>query len=118
MLLSLSFPANLPFAQELWSYNPSEVISKVKRPLLVMIGQKDIQVDWRVDGKALEAATAKEISASFVYPENADHVLKYEEKPRDNLTAENSLRYNAQERIIDPQAKDAIFNWLIGRISK
>ena len=115
LLLSLAFPANLPFTRELWSYDPSEVISKVNEPVLIIIGKKDIQVDWQADGKALEAAVAKK-SASFVYPENADHVLKYEEKPRENLTAEISLRYNAQDRILDPEAKNAIFEWLIKRI--
>ena len=113
LLLSLAFPANLPFVRELLSYDPSEVISKVKEPILVVIGKKDIQVDWQVDGKGLEKSVAKESSVSFIYPENADHVLKYEEKPRENLTAEIALRYNASDRILDPEAKNAILNWLI-----
>ena len=112
LLFSLAFPANLPFARELWTYDPSEVISNVKEPLLVVIGKKDIQVDWEADGKALEKSVAKESSVSFVYPENADHVLKYEEKPRENLTAEIALRYNTPNRILDPEAKNAIINWL------
>jgi uncharacterized protein len=112
ILLALATPANLPFTRELLSYNLSEVISKVKEPILVMIGKKDIQVDWRIDGKALEDATAKENSVTFIYPENADHVLKYEEKPRENLTAENALRYNTEDRILDLEAKNAILNWL------
>ncbi len=112
LLLSLATPANLPFIKELWSYNPSKVISKVKEPILVMIGKKDIQVDWRIDGKALEDATAKENQVTFIYPQNADHVLKHEEKPRENLTAENALRYNSGDRILDPEATQAILNWL------
>jgi pimeloyl-ACP methyl ester carboxylesterase len=113
LLLSLAFPANLPFARELWTYDISEVISKAKESLLVVIGKKDVQVDWQADGKALEKSVEKESSVSFVYPENADHVLKYEEKPRDNLTAEIAFRYNAQDRILDPEAKNAIINWFI-----
>jgi pimeloyl-ACP methyl ester carboxylesterase len=58
LLLSLITPANLPFARELWAYDPSEVISKIKEPILVIIGKKDIQVDWQVDGKTLEVAVA------------------------------------------------------------
>lgn len=112
LLLSLATPANLPFARELWTYDPSEVISKVKEPILVVIGKKDIQVDWQADGKALETAVTKESSVSFVYPESADHVLKHEEKPRESLTAMDSLRYNNPDRILDPEAKNAIINWL------
>jgi hypothetical protein len=81
LLLSLETPANLPFAKELWLYNPSEYLSKVKEPTLVIIGKKDVQVDWQVDGKALE--NAKAANVSFVYPQNANHVLKFEEIPRE-----------------------------------
>jgi len=63
-------------------------ITAVKEPILIVIGKKDIQVDWQADGKALEAA-AKDRAVSFFYPENADHVLKFEEKPRDKLSAES-----------------------------
>lgn len=118
LLLSLTNPMNLPFSRELWNYNPSEYIAKVKEPILVVIGKKDVQVDWQADGKALENATANERSASFVYPENADHVLKYEEKPRETLTSEVVLRYNAQERNLDPEAMDAIFNWLTKQLQQ
>jgi uncharacterized protein len=111
LLLSLDNPANLPFARELWNYNPSEAISKVKEPSLVVISKKDIQVDWRADGKVLEAADAGD-SVSFVYPENADHVLKYEETPRAKLGPETALRYNASERKLDQEAAKTILSWL------
>ncbi len=112
LLFSLATPANLPFARELWNYDLSEYIAKVNEPILVMIGKKDVQVDWQVDGKALENATAKKDSVTFVYPENADHVLKYEEKPREKITSEALLSYNVQNRKLDQEATDAILNWL------
>ena len=115
LLLSLNTPANLPFARELWAYDPSEVISKIKEPILVIIGKKDIQVDWQVDGKALEAAVAGENTISFVYPENADHVLKFEETHREKLGAEAALRYNVSDRKLDPEVANTIFNWLTDR---
>jgi hypothetical protein len=59
LLQSLENPANLPFSRELWNYRLSEYIAKVDDPLIVEIGKKDIQVDWEVDGKMLEEATAK-----------------------------------------------------------
>ena len=112
LLLSLDTPANLPFARELWAYDSSKVISKIKEPILVVIGKKDVQVDWQVDGKALEGAADKN-AVSFVYPENADHVLKSEETPREKLGAEAVLRYNVSDRKLDQEATNAIFNWLI-----
>ena len=88
LLQSLENPANLPFSKELWTYNLPEHIIKVDEPILVVIGKKDIQVDWKIDGKLLENATAKKIGVSFVYPENANHLLKHEETPRERLTAQ------------------------------
>jgi dienelactone hydrolase len=118
LLFSLANPANLPFARELWNFNPSEYIAKVNEPILVLIGKKDVQVDWQVDGKALEKATAKKNSVAFVYPVNADHVLKYEEKPREKITSEALLGYNAQDRKLDPEAANAIVNWLDKQIGQ
>jgi len=57
--------------------------------------------------------TPDKFSVSRALAENSDHVLKYEEKTRQNLTAEIALRYNASDRILDPEAKDVIINWLI-----
>ncbi len=116
LLLSLANPANLPFARELWNYNPADYIAKVKAPILVLIGKKDVQVDWQLDGKALETATAKENSVSFVYPENANHVLKHEETPREKLTSETALRYNAQDQNLDQEVTNAIVNWLTEQV--
>jgi len=115
LMLSLANPANLPFSRELWTYDLSEYIAKVKEPILVVIGKKDIQVNWLADGEPLKKATAEESSVSLVYPENADHVLKYEENPRKKLTSELILRYNAQDRHLDQEAENAIISWLIKR---
>jgi hypothetical protein len=80
---------------------------------LVIIGKKDIQVDWRADGQLLQAAAADRDNIKFVFPENANHVLKYEEKPRDQLRpAEVQATYNSEECRLDPEAVKAIRNWL------
>ena len=42
--------------------------------MLVVIGKKDLQIDWKVDGTALENATAHKTAVSFSYPKNANHV--------------------------------------------
>ncbi len=112
LLLSLVSPANLPFARELWLYDPSEVIAKVNEPILVVIGKKDNQVDWQADGKVLQKATAQKTNIAFVYPENANHVLKHDKTPREQLTAQASLNYNAPDTKLDQETAETIINWL------
>ena len=113
LLRSLGNPANLPFSRELWTYKLSEHIESVTEPIIVVIGKKDIQVDWKIDGELLENATAKKTAVSFVYPENANHVLKHEDKPLTELNAQYvSMQYNAPDAELDEEAADAIFNWL------
>lgn len=113
LLYSLETPANLPFSRELWMYRLSEYIAKIKEPIMVVIGKKDIQVDWKIDGDILENATSRNNEVSFAYPENANHVLKHEEMPRESLTAQHVLlHYNASDTKLDREAEDAIINWL------
>jgi alpha-beta hydrolase superfamily lysophospholipase len=119
LLRSLTVPANLPFARELWSLNPADLIAKVPEPILVVIGKKDVQVDWKADGGSLKTATAKHDNVTFVYPENADHVLKYEERPREKLVAaEVAARYNVEGRVLDFDALTAILDWLTEQSQK
>ena len=116
LLRSLETPVNLPFARELWVEDPADLVSRVSGPILVVIGKKDIQVDWRKDGGALETATAGSGNVTFAYPENADHVLKYEPRLRDELTAvEVGAHYNAEGRVLDPEVIAVITNWLVQR---
>jgi alpha-beta hydrolase superfamily lysophospholipase len=116
LLASLTVPANLPFARELWLENPAQLAAQVSEPMLVVIGKKDIQVDWRADGGALRTASAKNGNATFVFPDNADHVLKYEPQLREKLVAaEVSARYNAEGRVLDSDALSVITNWLVQR---
>ena len=113
LILSLTNPANLPFARELMDVNPTQLLRDVPAPVLVVIGKKDIQVNWRADGQLLQAAATDRDNITFVFPENANHVLKYEDKPRDRLIpAEVQSTYNAEGRKLDPAALKAIWNWL------
>lgn len=82
-------------------------------PVLTVIGQKDIQVDWQADGVPLRAVAAGHANVTFLFPENANHVLKYEPTPRSQLApAEVASGYNAPEARLDPQALAAILGWL------
>jgi uncharacterized protein len=113
---ALENPNNLPFSRELWTYNLPNYISKIVDPILVVIGKKDIQVDWQLDGKPLEDALVQNTQASFAYPENANHILKHEEMQRDKLTAEHvGTHYNSQDAQLDNESANIIFDWLAGK---
>jgi hypothetical protein len=95
--------------------DPAEWLAEVDVPVLVLIGQKDIQIDWEIDGGRLEEAVEGSETVTFVYPENANHVFKYEEKPAGELTAVDATNYNAADRFLDEQSLTAILAWLANR---
>lgn len=117
LVLGLTAPMNLPFARELWLYDPSQYLGKVNVPVLVVIGKKDVQVDWQLDGAPLEAAAKGMADVTFVYPENANHVLKFEAAPRGELTGMAALKYNVDGGRLDSEAVGAIVGWLKSHLS-
>ena len=109
-------PSSLPFMREIFFVNPARLAAGVKAPLLVIIGGKDIQINPLLDGKPLEQALAGSETASFVYPPAADHLLKHEPKPREELApllVQNN--YNAAGRELDGEALKVIVDWLRSR---
>ena len=114
LLQGLSAPVNQPFARELWTADIAPWLSEIGRPALVLIGQKDVQVDWELDGGRLESFAAASPAVSFAYPEMADHVFKLETKPREELTSEDAAAYNLAHRVIDPETVELITDWLAG----
>ena len=90
LLQSLETPANLPFARELWMADAASLLGQVDVPTLVIIGKKDIQVDWQADGEPLQRAATGHANVTFLFPENANHVLKYEPRPRSELAQARS----------------------------
>jgi fermentation-respiration switch protein FrsA (DUF1100 family) len=113
LLRSLETPANLPFARELWTADAATLLPQVDVPVLIVIGKKDLQVDWQADGEKLQQAVAGREQVSFLFPENANHVLKLELRPRSELDpAEVTASYNRPETHLDPQALAGILKWL------
>jgi hypothetical protein len=113
LVAGLSAPVNQPFSREFWSFNPAEYLRDIAEPVLVVIGKKDIQADWTLDGGALEEAAQGKSNVSFYYPENANHVLKHESRAREELsglTAASS--YNTAEAYLDPETLETIQDWL------
>jgi hypothetical protein len=114
LLLSLTAPANQPFARELWTADAASLIPRLTVPTLIVIGKKDIQVDWRADGDPLQRAAAGHANATFAFPEDANHVLKHEPKPRaELLTGDVLANYNGPGAELDPEATATIVDWLL-----
>jgi pimeloyl-ACP methyl ester carboxylesterase len=113
LLQALETPANLPFARELWIADAATLLARTTVPVLVIIGKKDLQVDWQADGEPLQRAATGRADITFLFPDNANHVLKHEPRPRQKLAqAEAMLRYNAPDAYLDPDVATAIMAWL------
>jgi uncharacterized protein len=117
LLKSLETPVNLPFARELWMADATPLLKQVHAPVLVVIGKKDIQIDWQADGEPLKLAAVGHENVTFFLPENANHVLKQELRPRSELTAaEATESYNGPNTRLDSQAVAAILDWLAAHV--
>ena len=113
LILSLTNPVNQPFARELWVTEPVLMLSKIHVPVLIIIGKKDIQVDWQTEGSIFEALAMTYPNITIQYPENANHVLKYEPREKGQASAaELSTAYNAEDRHLDEESLDIITTWL------
>jgi uncharacterized protein len=110
---AVAAPHNLPFARELWVTDPIQLAAAITVPLLVIIGQKDVQVDWQVDGSRWEALAKTHDNITLVYPENANHVLKHEARSREQLTPTDIMNsYSAADTVLDSQVVETISAWL------
>ena len=113
LLASLSSPTNQPFSKEFWSFKSADHIKNINVPILIVIGKKDLQTDWKLDGEVLEEGAKGKGNVSFYYPENANHVLKFEPKLREELTVDNAIQnYNGQDSTLDPETFKTILAWL------
>jgi len=113
LLCALSSPVNQPFSREFWSFNSADYIKLINVPVLIVIGKKDLQTDWRLDGELLEKAANGKRNISFYYPENANHVLKFEPKPRNELSAKSAIQnYNSAASHLDPETLNTILDWI------
>jgi uncharacterized protein len=106
-------PMNLPFTRELWVTDPVQLAASVTVPVLVMIGKKDVQVDWQMDGSRWDMLANEHSNVMAVYPDNANHVLKHEPRLREQLSpVEIANSYNAADAVLDEQVLETITTWL------
>jgi hypothetical protein len=82
-------------------------------PVLVLIGKKDIQVDWQVDGGLLQKVVEGRGSFEFVFPEFANHVLKHEAKERSQIDPQAAtMGYNSPDAKLDQATVEIVYHWL------
>jgi pimeloyl-ACP methyl ester carboxylesterase len=112
VLSSFETPANLPFARELWLEDVAGTLSRVTVPVLVVIGQRDVQVDARADGEPLQRAAQGMDNVTFAFPEHANHVLKEDVRSDADRAAAPGAGYNEPGTRLDPEALDVIVSWL------
>lgn len=113
LILGITQPFNLPFARELWTLDPLAQLAAVTVPVLVVIGKKDLQVDWQADGSLFAALAETHSNVEVAFVPDANHVLKHEPRPRAELTAaEVAADYNADGKVLDPEAVGIIVDWL------
>ncbi len=118
LIAAIVNPKGAQLARALYAYDPVEAIAEVKIPILIVAGEKDIQVSPETDASRLEeAATLGSGDVTLHVAPNADHVLKHEEMPREVMLepanfSQLPFRYNAADRVLDEDAVDAIVAWL------
>jgi pimeloyl-ACP methyl ester carboxylesterase len=119
IILSVTHPGNQPFARELWTTDPQSLLAAVSAPVLIIIGKKDTQVDWQADGGLFEPMARDRDNITLVYPENANHVLKYEPRARSELTPASVMAsYSASDTVLDAETVETITSWLKTHASK
>lgn len=112
--ISLKQEAAQAFIRELLVFDPAAALARNGLPVLILNGDRDLQVKPRPDADLLEAA-ARKAGLAVVRTDipEADHVFKVETTPADELKPELAARYNAEGRELQPRLVDAIVEWLI-----
>jgi alpha-beta hydrolase superfamily lysophospholipase len=113
LVMALNTPVNQPFSREFWSFRAADYIGKIDVPVLIVIGKKDLQTDWKLDGQVLEKAAKEKKKITFYYPKNANHVLKFEPRPRTELDINTAFQtYNTRDSKLDSPTLQMIVDWL------
>ncbi len=96
LLVSVFAKQNFAFLISWAKYNPSEEIKKLKIPVLIINGTKDLQVKIE-DANALHKANP---TSELVIIENMNHVLKNIEKDADNMSSYYSPDFEILKKVV------------------
>lgn len=104
------------FAAELLGWNPTRAIARIDRPMLIVQGLKDTQVDPDEDARRLyDAAHKHNEDVELALVEDADHVLKHQPIPREELGGQFALTYNDPTRRLDEAVLTTMVSWIYER---
>ncbi len=96
MLASLFAKPNHQFLSSYFLVDPTEMIKKLKIPILIINGTKDLQVT-EDDAKNLHQANP---NSELVLIDNMNHVLKIIEKDEDNLASYSSPDFKLSDTLV------------------
>lgn len=97
MLLSLFNKPTQPFMLSWMAYTPSEEIKRVELPILIINGNKDLQVSV-TEAETLHQANLK---SKLIIIDNMNHVLKTIEKDEDNMASYMSPDFPLSKQLVD-----------------
>ena len=99
---------NSPWFRYFLNYDPYPALTKVKCPVLAMIGEKDLQVPAKENLAAIKKALTEGGNKNFRVLEmkNLNHLFQ-------NCTTGSVSEYGKIEETIAPAAMDTIKNWIL-----
>jgi len=106
---NLTHPSKLPYNTEIWNQDVVSLLPEAASPVLILIGQSDTEVDWSVEGQMWGDAAFDGQDVEFIYPPNADHVLK---STSPDAVETGFSTYNTFGRTLDGEALAALIGWL------
>lgn len=116
ILNSLMAPMVARIGRALASFEPAQAAAEIAVPVLVLQGGKDVQVDPAENAERLVAAR-RSAGKPVDYHKSplADHVLKTEPRPLEEVRADLQLlmrMYNAPDRALDGDVLEALARWV------
>ena len=107
-------PAAQAFIQEILVFDPAIELARGDLPVLILNGDRDIQVKQDRDADPLVAAARKAgVPVTRLDIPEADHMLKIETAPFEELGPHSAVHYNAAGRELNPLVVESIAGWLI-----
>ena len=116
ILSSLMAPMVARIGRALVSFEPARAAAEIAVPVLVLQGGKDVQVDPVENAERLVAARRSAGKpVDYHMSPLADHVLKTEPRPLEEVRADLQLlmrMYNAPDRALDGDVLEALAQWI------
>jgi fermentation-respiration switch protein FrsA (DUF1100 family) len=105
LLTSIFLPQNQKFFKSWMGFSPTDEIKKVKKPILIIQGEEDTQVDVTDANSLMRACTEANSGfgapAQLVLIKNMNHVLKTIESKEQNIQSYTSPDFPLSEKLVE-----------------